>query len=101
MVCDKSELLVWKWNMLMVFPGDNFCKNDEGLSAVSWPSSDIPDLIEKHFSSAAATMYEGLSCSLSKRGGGTTFLTVSKMVKYLENENILRKGNGRIDIPKS
>lgn len=64
------------------------------------PSSDIPDLIEKHFSSAPATMNEGPSYILSKRGGGTTFLTISKMVKYLENQNILRKGNRRINIPK-
>lgn len=78
MVCDKSELIVWKWNMLMVFPGDNFCKN-VGLSAVSRPSSDIPDLIEKHFSSAPAAVYSAVYSV--KRGGGTTFLTISKMVK--------------------
>lgn len=65
--------------MLTVFPGDNFCKNDEGLSAVSRPSSDIPDLIEKHFSSAPAAVYSAVYSV--KRGGGTTFLTISKMVK--------------------
>lgn len=32
------------------------------------PSSDIPDLIEKHFSSAPATVYEGLSHILTKGG---------------------------------
>lgn len=58
------------------------------------PSSDIPDLIEKHFSSAPATVYEGLSRILTKGGGGTTFLTISKIVKYLENQNILRIWNG-------
>lgn len=58
------------------------------------PSSDIPDLIEKHFSSAPATVYEGLSCILTKGGGGTTFLTISKMVTYLESQNILRIWNG-------
>jgi len=58
------------------------------------PSSDIPDLIEKHFSSAPAAVYEGLSRMLTKEGGGTTFPAVSKMVKYLEKQNILRTWSG-------